>query len=89
MWYYFYWLKNFQCQSVSCAHDRDAVQSPLLLVLSPYIDIPGLRKKSGVKLRSPSRILKKRPLKFIRLVESIKPLFLHCHYHKLSAKLLL
>ena len=58
MSYDFYWLKTFQCQE-NYAHDRDTVQSPLPLVLSPYIDIPGLKTKSGVKLRSSSKILPK------------------------------
>ena len=54
--YVFYWLIPV---SISCVHDGDAVPQSLRLALSPYIDIPGLRIKSGVKPRSSSRILKK------------------------------
>ena len=56
MSYDFHWLETFQCQLVTCAHDT--VQAPLCLVLPSCIDIPGLKTKSGVKLRSSSRILK-------------------------------
>lgn len=42
---------------VNYAHYRDTVRSTLPLVFSPYIHIPGLRTKSGVKLGSSSTIL--------------------------------